>query len=266
MRIDMADERKTALITGASSGIGSVFARQLAERGFNLILVARRRERLDALAQTVHQQHEIAAEVLPADLAKPAEVERVADRIASLPALDMLVNNAGFGSRHRFAELDLDYQLDMIRVHAMASVHLTHAALPGMLARRSGSVINVSSMTAFLPMPKIVIYSATKSFLVTFSEALANELVHTGVRVQALCPGFTYTEFHDGPEFEGFERSETSKMLWMSADDVVCESLRALERNRRLCIPGRRNRLLLGVARSRLGKVLMRALAGKRWE
>jgi short-subunit dehydrogenase len=262
----MAEEHRTALITGASSGIGSVFARQLAARGYDLILVARRRERLDALAQELQRQHGVTAEVLVADLARSEDVERVAGRIESHPALETLVNNAGFGSRHHFVELDLNYQLDMIRVHVLASVRLTRAALPGMIERRGGAVINVSSMSGFLPMPRIVIYSATKAFLITFSEALAKELRNTGVRVQALCPGFTYTEFHDAAEFEGFDRSETSKALWMSAEDVVSESLSALDRNRTICIPGRKNRLLLRVAQSALGKVLMRALAGKRWE
>lgn len=262
----MAGESRTVLITGASSGIGAVFARHLAAKGFDPILVARRREKLDDLARSLEQQHGVSTEVLTADLSVPADVKRVGERIESLPGLDMLINNAGFGSRHSFVELDLDMQLDMIHVHVVASVQLTHAALPKMIERRSGAVINVASLAAFVPMPRVVTYASTKAYLVTFSKALANELTGTGVRVQALCPGFTYTEFHDAAEFNGFDRSEIAKGLWMSTEDVVAESLRALDNGKPVCIPGWRNRIFLALARSPIGSILVRALAKKRWE
>lgn len=262
----MTDESKTALITGASSGLGAVFARQLAGKGYDPILVARRQEKLTALAQELQDRHGVRAEVLVADLATSAGVESVAERIESLPALAMLVNNAGFGSRHRFVELDLSVQLDMIHVHVLASVHLIRIALPKMMGRGRGAIINVSSLAGFMAMPKSVTYAATKSFLIALSEGLAKELEGTGVRVQALCPGFTYTEFHDAKEFDGFDRSEISRRLWMSAEDVVTESLAALDKGRTVCIPGRRNRVLLALSRSRLGPFIIRALARKRWE
>jgi len=262
----MTHGSKTALITGASSGIGATFARRLAASGHDLVLVARRRERLDALARELAEQHAIATEVLPADLSEAADVEHVEQRIEADTGLEMLVNNAGFGSRHDFVELDLAMQLDMIHVHVLASVRLARAALPQMIARRSGTIINVSSLAAFMPMPKSVTYAATKAYLVAFSEGLAKELAGTGVRVQALCPGFTYTEFHDTPEFSEFGRSEVSKGLWMSAEDVVAESLGSLDGKRTVCIPGRRNRILLALGRSPLGPLIIRALAKKRWE
>ncbi len=262
----MTGQPKTALITGASSGIGEVFARRLAADGYTCILVARRREKLEALARVLQQEHGARAEVLPADLAGADGVERVAQHIRDLPALDLLINNAGFGTRHHFTDLDLAMQLDMIHVHVTASVWLAHAALPGMIDRGSGAIINVASLAGFMPMPRVVTYAATKSYLIAFSQGLAKELAGTGVRVQALCPGFTYTEFHDRPEFDEFDRSEVSRALWMSAEDVVTESLQALDADRTVCVPGRMNRLVLRLIRSPIGPFLTRKLAGKRWE
>jgi hypothetical protein len=135
-----------------------------------------------------------------------------------------------------------------------------------MIKRQDGAIINVASMAGFLPMPKVIIYAATKSFLITFSEGLAKELVNIGLRVQALCPGFTYTEFHDAPEFQGFSRSQTSAFLWMPTEDVVVGSLKALERNQAIWVPGRKNRLFLRLIRSRRGKAFVRAVAGNRWK
>ncbi len=262
----MSDESRTALITGASSGIGAVFARRLAGDGYDTILLARRQEKLEALAASLKSDHGMHAEVLTADLAKPEDVERVAEHIQALPALDMLINNAGFGTRHRFAELDLAMHLEMIQVHVTAGVQLAYAALPKMIERRTGAIINVASLAGFMPMPRVVTYAATKSYLIAFSQGLAKELSGTGVRVQALCPGFTYTEFHDHPEFDEFDRAEVSKGLWMSSEDVVSESLAALGADRTVCVPGWKNRLLLKLVRSPVGPFLTRKLAGKRWE
>jgi len=262
----MTQEPKRALITGASSGIGAAFARRLAADGHDVVLVARRQERLEALAAEIAQAHSVEAEALAADLSKPDDVARVEERIRALPALDVLVNNAGFGTVGFFADVDVQKHLDMIHVHVLAAVRFTHAALPGMKARKRGDVINVSSGAAYLAMPNAVTYCATKMYLVTFAQALAKELTGTGVRVQTLCPGFTYTEFHDTPEFEQFSRDDVSKGLWMSAEDVVAESLDALDAGRVVHIPGRKNRLLIGLQRSPLGPLLLRALAKKRWE
>lgn len=261
----MADS-KTALITGASSGIGAAFARQLAARGYDLVLVARRKEKLDALAEELRKDRKIGVEVLLADLAKPSDVERVEAHIRDLSGLALLINSAGFGTTGPFAEVDAAKHADMIQVHVVAAARLTRAALPGMLARKQGAVINVSSLMAFLPMHNAVTYCGTKAFLVTFTQALAKELEGAGVRAQVLCPGFTYTEFHDTPEFKQFDRASVSKTLWMTADDVVAESLAALEAGRVLCIPGRKNRLLMAFSRSPVGRLVVWLLARKRWK
>jgi len=262
----MGNDTKTALITGASSGIGAAFARRLAADGYGVVLLARRQDKLQALADELGQKHSVSAEILVADLSKAEDVARVEERIRAISNLDMLVHSAGFGTMGFFADVDLAKHLAMIHVHVLASVRLTHAALPGMIARKQGDIIHVSSGAAYLAMPNAVTYCATKMYLITFAEALAKELVNTGVRVQTLCPGFTYTEFHDTAEFESFKRTDVAKGLWMTAEAVVEESLAALEQNRPVFIPGRKNRLFIGLQRSPVGPLLLRMLAKKRWE
>jgi short-subunit dehydrogenase len=243
-------QRGTALITGGSSGIGAAFARRLAAAGYNLILVARRQERLASLANELEGRYPISAEILVADLSKSGDIERVEKRISQLQDLDILINNAGFGTTGDFAEVDLATHIDMINVHVVASVRLSRVALPGMIARRQGAIINVASVAAFAPLPQSATYSATKAYLTIFSEALQVELDGTGVQVQALCPGFTITEFHDRPDLETFDRSDIPKPLWMTAEEVATVSLEALSRNQVVTIPGLWNRLLAVLARN----------------
>ena len=189
----------TALVTGASLGIGEAYCRALAREGYDLILVARRRELLEKLAEELKSRLGIGAEVFPADLASDEDTARVARRIEEATDLCLLVNNAGFGVEGFFVDTDIERQLDVVRVHDLATMRLCRAALPGMIARRHGGIINLSSLAAFFPSPGNVIYSASKAFTVAFSEALSLELKGTGVRVQALCPGFTHTSFHSQP-------------------------------------------------------------------
>ena len=179
----------TALITGASSGIGAAFARKLAVAGYDLALVARRGDRLEALAAELETAYGIRAETLVADLTDEGDVERVAGAIAAISNLELLVNNAGMGAEGRFYQAEIGPQLDMIRLHVLASVRLTRAALPGMVERGRGGIINVASVAGFMALPENVNYCATKGYLITFSKALQLELIGTGVRVQALCPG-----------------------------------------------------------------------------
>jgi short-subunit dehydrogenase len=249
---------RTALVTGASAGIGEEFARQLAAAGSGLILVARRKERLGALAAELAARHGTAVEVFPADLSTEGDVERVAGRIAEIPTLDLLVNNAGFGGTGRFSGGDAGRSLTMIRVHTVASVRLARAALEAMIPRRGGRIINVASIAAFSPLSGPV-YSGTKAFLVMFSENLQYELRGTGVRVQALCPGMTHTEFHDAI---GMDKSVVPGFMWMSARDVVRVSLRALGRRKVVCIPGWRNRLVAAPMRCAPTAALIRGIAG----
>jgi len=237
-------EPGTAVITGASSGIGAAFARRLAASGYDLILVARREERLTALARELEQHHPIQVEVLTADLASKEGVESVERRVAQLDNLAFLINSAGLGTSGKFASSDLTKQIQMIEVHVLASVRLSRAALPAMIARQAGAIINLSSVVSFVPAPGNVTYCATKTYLNVFSQALHTELGGTGVRVQALCPGFTHTEFHDSPEFAAFDDLRIPEALWMSADEVVSHSLECVRRNNVICVPGFKNRLM----------------------
>ena len=236
--------RPLALITGASSGIGTTFARQLAARGCDLILVARREERLRSIAAELLAAHGAQCEVLPADLTLDADVARVCERIAAVPRLDYLINNAGFGTKGKYFHTDLAGQVNMHRVHVLAIVQLTHAALKRMVAQESGAVINVASVAGFTLSAGGTSYSATKHWLNVFTEGLYLELRSSGspVKVQALCPGFTYSEFHDVIEMD---RSVVPKSWWMSADFVVSESLRGLDRGKLFVIPGIRYRWLV---------------------
>jgi hypothetical protein len=232
------NKKGTALITGASSGIGKAFAGSLAKRSYDLVLVARRRELLDSLADELSSAHGVHAEVLTADLASEEDVVRVAQHIEARGDLSMLVNNAGYTIEGPFAESDIERQLDMVHVHDLATMRLTRAVLPGMIARRRGAVINTSSLGGFAPQRNHSIYCASKAFLIGFTETLHMELAGSGVRAQVLCPGFTHTGFHAAV---GMDTSGIPSVLWMDADEVVEESLRALERGKVVVIPGRRN-------------------------
>lgn len=238
--------RSVAMITGGSSGIGATFARHLATRGCDLMLVARRTDRLAQIAGELIAAHGITVETIGADLATDEGVEAVAERIAAQPRLDYLVNNAGFGLKGLFFEADLKGQDEMHRVHVMATMRLTHAALREMVRRRKGAVINVSSVAAFVKSAGGTSYSATKAWMNHFTEGLRLELrsVESPVRVQALCPGYTYTEFHDTM---GWDRGNAPKNWWMTSDFVVSESLKGLDRDELFVVPGWRYKLLVSV-------------------
>jgi short-subunit dehydrogenase len=232
-----------ALVTGASSGIGEVFARRLSANGYRLILVARRKQRLEKLTSELPD-----SEAIIADLAVESDLKRVEDRIAASPDLDFLVNNAGFGVHGAFFSADVEAQDRMHRLHIIAIERLTHAALKIMTAHSHGNIINVSSMAGFFTSPFNVSYCATKTWINSFTEGIYLELKSLGlpVRIQALCPGFTYTEFHD---VIGMDRSKFPSFLWMSAEQVVVESLAGLKRNRLFVVPGRQYRFFLAASR-----------------
>jgi len=228
----MSTTQRTALVTGASSGIGEVFARRLAQDGYRVILVARRQDRLDLLARELP-----AAETLAADLTVPRELALVEARLAAEPQLELLVNNAGFGTKGLFWETPLEGQDRMYQLHVIATMRLARAALAAMVPRARGGVINVSSVAAFGQGPGNISYCATKTWMNSFTEGLDLELRGTGspVRVQALCPGFTVTEFHDAM---GMSRAGIPGWLWMRAEDVVDQSLRGLARGKLFVVPG----------------------------
>jgi short-subunit dehydrogenase len=222
-------ERKLAVITGASSGIGAMFARKLAARGYDLLLVARREDRLRSLAVELAETYHISSDVLAADLAVDADRDRVAERIRSAPNLGLLVNNAGFGTLGFFVDTTIESQLQMHRLHVVAAMHLMHAALENLVPRAEGGIINVSSVAAFGQTAGSVSYSATKGWMNAFTAGIYAELEvqKSPVRVQALCPGFTLSEFHDtlGMDRSRIRRRETVRDSGMAvqADRDVYE-------------------------------------------
>jgi short-subunit dehydrogenase len=241
---DLPPDRELAVITGASAGIGAVFARKLAARGYDLLLIARRQDRLRSLAAEMAESYRVKADFLVADLALDADLEQVANRIQKEPRLALLVNNAGFGTQGFLFETDVRSQMQMHRLHVLATMRLTHAALANMAPRNTGGVINVSSVAAFLPSPGSVSYNSTKAWINRFTESVAIELSIKApqVKMQALCPGFTLSEFHDVVRVD---RSAIPNRLWMSADFVVEESLRGFDRGKLFVIPGWRYKVVV---------------------
>ena len=249
----------TALVTGASAGIGTAFAQQLAARGQNLVLVARDRQRLDALAAELTTRHGVAAEVLAADLTDTAQLAGVEARVGDPHRpIDLLVNNAGFGTNGKFPDLDLDTETREINLNVVALVRLTHAALAPMVARGSGCVLNVSSLAGGQPTPGNATYAATKAFVSSFTQSLHEELRGTGVKITVVCPGFTRTEFQARA---GFDSSKVPGFFWQSAEQVAVGALDAAEHNRAVYVPGALNRVTAGVV-SVLPDALTRRVAG----
>jgi uncharacterized protein len=235
----------TALVTGASSGIGEALARLLAQRRRDLVLVARRRQRLEALAAELRSRHGVDVELLVADLTVPEQLAEVEARVADVDRpVDLLVNNAGFGDGGRFWELDRDRQAALVDVHVTAPLRLTHAALGVMVPRGNGGVLNISSMTSFAPIATTATYGAAKAFLSSLTEALHEELRGTGVHMTALCPGFTRTEFQSADEQEALP-----DLVWMSAEDVARAGLESVTRNQAVCVPGAGYRVLAAGSR-----------------
>ena len=236
--------RGRAVVTGASSGLGAAFAERLARDGYDLVLVARRRARLEDLAGRLAAGGDTAAEVFPADLTRSDDLDRVEQRISSDPTLELLVNNAGFGGYAPFAELDPAVAEDLIRVHVLALTRLARAALPGMISRGRGAIVNVSSRLAFSGslegafLPKRSVYAGAKAYINVFTEVLANELAGTGVKVQALCPGIVRTEFH---EVQGMDPDRFPPDIVMTPEDVVEASLAGLRLGEVICIPALEN-------------------------
>lgn len=228
-----------AMVTGASSGIGEAIARQLHAEGTHLILVARSVDKLDALASAFGEN----TEVVRADLTAPDDVERAADRLRSDPPIDLLVNNAGAGRAMAFADDDLEEQQAQIDLNVTALVQLSHAAITTMRPRRSGTVLNVSSVAGYFPGPNSGIYGATKAFVNSFSLALHEEERPNGVTITAVAPGFTRTNFQDEADFD---TSSIPNFLWQSAEEVATVALDGAAKGKSMVIPGAHNKAAVG--------------------
>ena len=254
-------DRPVAAVTGASSGIGAAFARELAARGYDLLLIARRTDKLRNLAEELRKCG-AAAEIVTADLTADADILQVDQRLRDEPRLEMLVNNAGFGAGGPFASADIGPQEGMHRLHILATLRLTHAALSVMTRRRKGAIINVASVAGFIISPGALGYGATKNWINVFTEGLWLELraARSPVKVQSLCPGFTYSEFHDVAHLDRTKLA--SKAWWFTPERVVADSFAGLERDKVFVIPGFRYRLLVALV-TRLPNSVRRAILVK---
>lgn len=245
----------TALVTGASSGLGEQFAYGLARRGYALVLVARRENRLKSVALKARSLGAPATQIIVCDLSRPAGPEEVHRQLETDHVkIDFLVNNAGFGTRGRFCVLPLARELEEVDLNVRALVTMTGLFLPAMVARRRGTVINVASTSAFQPIPFMATYAATKAFVLSFSEGIAAELAGTGVKMMALCPGPVRTEFQ---EVAGTARVPVPRFVYVEAETVAAQALAAADRGKRVLVSGAIN--LVAAAASRLAP---RALTG----
>ena len=234
----------TALITGATAGIGAAYAKLLAKEGFDLVLVARDLPRLKGVAKELSKLYKIKAETIKADLTKPAQLAKVEKRLANnSKPIEVLINNAGFGLKDSFLVSNLAKEQELLDVLVTAPMRLSHAVLPGMIKRNSGSIVNVSSVASFIAGGT---YSAAKSYLTVFSEYLHTELRDTNIKVSALCPGFTRTEFHARGKMK---MSGLPNYMWTAVDQVVAKSWRYVKAGKVICIPGWQYMLLSSIAR-----------------
>lgn len=240
-----------AVITGASAGIGAAFARKLGARGYDLVLIARREERLKALGEEIAALNHVHVRHMAADLTLGEDVDKIGEFIQKAPDLGLLVNNAGFGTMGYFFEVDVLSQDRMHKLHVLATMKLAHAALANLVpkAQVGTGIINVSSVAAFGTSPQSISYSASKAWINSFTEGLAVELAanNSPIAVQALCPGFTLSEFHDVVKMD---RSRIPRSLWMTPDYVVRESLLGFSQKKLIVIPGWRYKILAGAMRT----------------
>ncbi|MGH7993556.1 MAG: SDR family NAD(P)-dependent oxidoreductase [Limisphaerales bacterium] len=251
---------ETVLVTGASSGIGCELAKCFAADGSRLVLTARNTEALQSLADELRRTHKVEALVLTADLALPETPERICRELQGRGiAVDVLVNNAGFGAWGRFAELPLSRQLEMLQVNITALTQLTGLLLPGMVQRRRGGILNVASVAGFLPGPGMAVYYATKACVLSFTEALAQELAGRNITVTALCPGPTITNFGKAAHIDKEKRK--IRMVRMSAEAVAVYGHRAFRKKRVVAVPGLQNRLLILLTRLAPSSIIRKTAA-----
>ncbi|TRX72070.1 SDR family oxidoreductase [Carboxylicivirga sp. M1479] len=240
---------KTAIITGATSGLGKAFATQLAKRNWNLFLTGRKQNLLETIKEELEGSYDTHIATFKADLCNQAELRSLISSIDKLSNVDMLINNAGFGNRSDFYEDSFDKQSQMLQVHITAASRIIHTVVPKMKKQKSGSIINVASLCAYLPAPLSYFYCSSKAFIANLSECMFIDLHPYGIKIQALCPGFINTSFHSRMGLNKNHSNLESKLLWMSDKEVVSYSLRHLKSNKVICIPGIVNKLIVMLSR-----------------
>ena len=240
--------RPVSAVCGASSGFGAIYARRFAEMGHDLFLVARRTERLEKMAEELSSKYGVQVETMTADLSKPEDLSRVEKRIEELSTLQYMVNSAGFGGNRVFPDVDVELETRMVQVHCLATMRLCRAALIPMTAKKSGKIINIASAAGFLAGDGAADYTATKAYIITFSRSLQSDVCRRGVRVQALCPGFVRTEFHDSETMKNSQiKQKVPDWLWIPAERVVSISLAAINRSfwrGVVCLPSMRYKFI----------------------
>lgn len=244
-------DRRLALVTGASAGIGAAFARILAQHGYDVALTARRADRLEQLADEIRLRFGVETLMFPADMADPETPARLLEHLAAHGrSVDALINNAGYAIPGIYAETAWEDQARAVQVMLTAPCELAHRLAPGMAERRFGRIVNVASLAGLIPgAAGATLYGATKGFLVKFSQSLHLEMAQAGVHVSALCPGFTYSEFHDVTGSRDLVAQSTPSWLWMGADEVAAAGYEAMEANRPVCVPGAPNKIIAAVAK-----------------
>lgn len=249
------EQNKTAIITGATSGIGASFAKILASRGYNLIITGRRKEKIQKLADELSKKYNIKIEVIIAELSNEKDVSNIIEHISKINNIDILINNAGYSIFKNFSDTTNTEIDKIVSVHILTVTKIINAVLPKMTRQGYGNIINVSSLGAILPIKKDAVYCGTKSFLITFSESLYMEVRDKGIKVQALCPGLTRTDFHSKLNMKSSDKEKLEQFELMSPDEVADYSLKCLNKNRVICIPGSRKRVL-----AKLVSILPRSL------
>ena len=244
-------DRRLALVTGASAGIGQAFARILASQGYDVALTARRADRLESLAEELQLRWGVETLTVAADLAEPQAPAQILDHLAAHGrSVDALVNNAGYGLAGGFAENSWDDHAAFIQVMMTAPCELAHRVVPAMVERRFGRIVNVASLAAMIPPAAAhTLYGASKAFLLKFSQSLHLELAGHGVHVTALCPGLTYSEFHDVSGTRAQTQAAAPEWVWMGSDEVAAAGYEAVEANRPVTVPGAPNKAIAALAK-----------------
>lgn len=253
-----------AVITGPTSGIGKTFAIKLAQKGYELLLIARRETKLKELSDYLSKESNVKVQYIVADLSKEEDISKVEKHICQLNNIKLLINNAGFGLAGFFMEISLEEQLRMLNVHLTSTIRFSKAVLPTMIKQQSGYVINLASLAAFMELPGSVMYTTTKAAIIKFSQTLQSEVSRYGIKIQALSPGFTPTAFHTSIRRKAEFVNHVPDFLWTPVEKVVDASLMNLDNRKVICIPGTMNNLIFWLNKSQLISRWMQYIASKR--